>query len=132
MKNLLLVFANAVEGREEEFNDWYSGRHITETLNIDENFISGQRFRLVDAQMTKDSADAPYHYLAIYEVDDLEAADSALHSIARVERAEAVAAGRTPRHVMSSSMDPELRTWWYIPITDEFRSAEQAVGTSRE
>lgn len=118
MKNLLLVFANAVAGREDEFNEWYTGRHLAETLAIDGNFLTGQRFELVDGKMTDDAKDAPFRYLAIYEVDDLHAADDALFCVSRVERAEAIAAGRTPRHVMSPSMDADLRTWWYEPITE--------------
>jgi hypothetical protein len=38
-RNLLLVFSNPVEGREDEYNEWYA--------------------------MTRDTPDAPYRYLAL-------------------------------------------------------------------
>jgi hypothetical protein len=118
-KNLLLVFSNPVDGREEEFNEWYTHHHLDEILAID-GFVLAQRFRLADAAMTRDTPDAPYRYLALYEVAPgaLERADAALFDLARTERAEAVAAGRTPKLVMSPSMDADLRTWWYESASD--------------
>ena len=58
-----IVFANAVEGREEEFNDWYEGTHIPEVLDI-EGFVACQRF-----QLTVPSDDAPGKYLASYGIE---------------------------------------------------------------
>ncbi|OLT16157.1 hypothetical protein BJF78_14790 [Pseudonocardia sp. CNS-139] len=83
-----------------------------------------QRFRLVDARMTRDAPAAPYRYLALYEVADgaLERADAALFDLARRERAEALAAGRTPKLVMSPAMDPDLQTWWFESVTDVVES----------
>jgi hypothetical protein len=115
-RSILLVFSNPVDGREEEYNAWYSEHHLDEILAID-GFRLAQRFRLADdARMTRDTPDAPYRYLALYEVEDRARADSALFDLARRERAEALAAGRTPKLVMSPSMDPDLRTWWYESI----------------
>ena len=119
-RTVLLVFSNPVDGREEEYNAWYSEHHLDEILAID-GFVLAQRFRLAgDARMTRDTPDAPYRYLALYEVEDgaLARADSALFDLARRERVEALAAGRTPKLVMSPSMAPDLRTWWYEAITE--------------
>lgn len=119
-RNVLLVFSNPVDGREEEYNAWYSEHHLDEILAID-GFRCAQRFRLADdARMSRDTPSAPYRYLALYELENgaLERADSALFALARTERAEALAAGRTPKLVMSPSMDGDLRTWWYTSITD--------------
>ena len=126
-RNLLLVFSNPVDGREEEFNDWYTNHHLDEILAID-GFVLAQRFRLVNARMTRDAPDAPYRYLAIYEVADgaLELADSALYELARRERAEALAAGRTPKLQMSPAMDTDLWTWWYESIRDVVRVPDQS------
>lgn len=116
-KRLLLVFSNPVDQREEEYNDWYSGHHLDEILAID-GFVLAQRFRLVDAKMTRDTTDAPFRYLAMYEVDSIEVADSALFEVARVERADALAQGRTPQLVMHPAMDADLRTWWFESISE--------------
>jgi hypothetical protein len=120
---LLLVFSNPVDGREDEYNDWYTNKHLDEILAI-KGFVRAQRFRLAPALMTADAPAAPYRYLAIYEVADgaLERADSALYALARTERAEALAAGRTPRLVMSQAMDGDLRTWWFTSITEVVES----------
>jgi hypothetical protein len=118
-RHLLLVFSNPVDGREDEYNEWYTHHHLDEILEL-EGFRRAQRFELADAQMTRDTPSAPYHYLALYEVDDgaLERADSALFELARTERAEALAAGRTPKLVMSPAMDKDLRTWWFTSVSD--------------
>jgi hypothetical protein len=118
-RNLLLVFSNPVDGREDEYNDWYTNHHLDEILEI-EGFRRAQRFRLADAEMNRDTPETPYRYLALYEVDDdaLERADSALFHLARTERAEAIAAGRTPKLVMSPAMDSNLRTWWFESVSD--------------
>lgn len=118
-RHLLLVFSNPVDGCEDEFNDWYTNHHLDEILAI-EGFVQAQRFRLADARMTRDTPDAPYRYLALYEVEEeaLERADSALFELARTERAAAIAAGRTPKLVMSPAMDRDLRTWWYTSVSD--------------
>ena len=33
-KNLLLVLSNAVEGKEDEFNDWYSNVHLHDGVKV--------------------------------------------------------------------------------------------------
>lgn len=116
-KKILLVFSNPVDGEEDEYNTWYSDFHLDEILAID-GFVLAQRFRLVDGKMTRDTPDAQYRYLAMYEVESIDVADSALFELARTERAEAIAAGRTPKLVMHPAMDTDLRTWWYESITD--------------
>src|SRR3954447_736086 len=78
----MLVFTNAVEGRDDDFNRWYDEVHLTEVLALPE-FTAARRFRLADAQVF---ADQQYRYLAIYEyggsaqqaVDALTAAASTL------------------------------------------------------
>lgn len=116
-KRLLLVFSNPVDQREEEYNEWYTHHHLDEILAID-GFVLAQRFRLVDAKMTRNTKDAPFRFLAMYEVDSIDVADSALFELARVERADALANGRTPKLVMHPSMDDDLRTWWFESISD--------------
>jgi hypothetical protein len=59
----LLVFSNPVEGREQEYNDWYTNRHIHDIVKLP-GFVSAQRFEV--------KGEAPHRYLAIY---DMECAD---------------------------------------------------------
>ncbi len=59
----MVVLANAVEGRDEEYNEWYTNVHIPEVLAA--GFTAAQRFKMADAQM----GEVPHRYLAIYEFD---------------------------------------------------------------
>ena len=59
----MLVFTNAVEGRDDEFNDWYDNVHLKEVLELPE-FTAATRYRLSDGQLFPDQ---PHRYLAVYE-----------------------------------------------------------------
>ena len=59
----MLVFTNAVEGRDDDFNRWYDETHLTEVCALPE-FVGARRFRLADAQVF---AEQQFRYLAIYE-----------------------------------------------------------------
>jgi len=61
----LLVFSNPIEGKEKEYNDWYTNIHIGEIVEID-GFVSAQRFKLSD---TQNFVDQPYKYTAIYSIE---------------------------------------------------------------
>jgi hypothetical protein len=86
---------NAVDGKEQEFNDWYSGRHLQDVLAIP-GFKSAQRHKLV-AEPTAGAT--RYGYFAAY---DLETDDpkGALDELLR-------RAG-TDRMPMSEAMDTSL------------------------
>jgi|SRR5690348_12328793 hypothetical protein len=66
-----IAMTNPVEGREQEFNEWYDNQHIPDVLAIPGN-VSAQRFKAADSQLPNRSS--PYRYLAVYEVevDDLK------------------------------------------------------------
>jgi hypothetical protein len=68
-RHVLIAFTNAVEGREDEFNEWYTNQHMTDVLRCP-GFVRGQRFSMSDAQR---SEPPPYKYMALYELatDDL-------------------------------------------------------------
>jgi hypothetical protein len=72
-KYTFIVLTNPVEGKESEYNDWYNRQHIPDVLNVP-GFVSAQRFRLADTQMSRDGNRA-HKYLAVYEIetDDLAA-----------------------------------------------------------
>ena len=66
----LIVMTNPVEGRDGEYNDWYTNIHLHDVLKIP-GIIAAQRFRRSDTQ--RDAGPYPWGYLAIYEceTDDL-------------------------------------------------------------
>jgi hypothetical protein len=121
-RHLLLTFSNPAGGREDEFNDWYTHTHLDEVLAAVPGFKSAQRFRLEPGtRMTGDTPDAPYRYLALYEVegDALQEVDAALYDLARGERDRALAEGREPPLTVSTAMDRDMRTWWFTSISEE-------------
>lgn len=61
--------APADASREAEFNEWYTGTHIPELLDVD-GFVSARRFKARD-----DDGSVTRPYLAVYEIeaDDLTA-----------------------------------------------------------
>lgn len=66
-----MVLTNAVDGRDDEFNDWYSNRHIPDVLAIP-GIVSASRYELAGTQRM--TPPWPYRYLAIYDIetDDLD------------------------------------------------------------
>jgi len=60
----LLILANAIEGREAEFNDFYDQRHIHDALRMP-GFVGGQRFSLAD----RDGAPTPWRFAALYALN---------------------------------------------------------------
>ena len=59
-----LAFTNPVDGREDEFNQWYADVHVGEVLRLD-GFVSADRLRMEPADRT----DAQHRYLAIYDLE---------------------------------------------------------------
>lgn len=117
MKHALVVLTNAVAGREEEFDDWYSNQHLAEVLRID-GFVAAQRFELAPAGEAH--ADAPYRYLAIYEIADGKLDD------ARRALAEAIAEPGRPRMASSGALADDRCVWWFTTIGERV-SAEPAT-----
>lgn len=63
-KEILIAMVNAVDGRENEFNEWYSGEHIPQILDLP-GFVSAQRYEVADTP----EAAAGYRYATVYEVE---------------------------------------------------------------
>lgn len=60
-----VVHSNPVPGREGEYNDWYSNRHLADVVAVP-GFVSAQRFCLTDVV----SESRPLQkYMAIYLMD---------------------------------------------------------------
>src|SRR5689334_21704914 len=66
---LLIVYSDPVEGREAEFNDWYSNVHIRDVMRIPGS-EAVQRFVCGARQMPGARLPGTGRYLAIYEVRD--------------------------------------------------------------
>ena len=66
----LIVMTRPVEGREQEYNEWYQGMHLRDLVSI-YGVKSAQRFRL---SRTVVADRGPLPYLAIYEIetDDID------------------------------------------------------------
>jgi hypothetical protein len=64
MGGQLIVFTNAADGRDDEFNEWYDSVHIPEVLAL-EPFTSAQRFRVADDQAFPQT----HRYVALYQFD---------------------------------------------------------------
>ncbi|MER5184687.1 hypothetical protein ABT009_41405 [Streptomyces sp. NPDC002896] len=63
MREVLLALTNPVEGKEEEFREWYWGKHIPEILDLP-GFVSARRCRAADG-----AVGVPYRYATVYEVE---------------------------------------------------------------
>jgi hypothetical protein len=110
-RHVYVVLTNPVEGRENEFNDWYDNQHLDDVLQLP-GFVSAQRFRLSE---TDPPQSAPHRYLAIYEVetDDIDAVNMAL-----------VAAAGRPALPLSDAMDFGSLASWYFEAIGEKRMPE--------
>jgi hypothetical protein len=106
-KYLLVGFGNCVDGREDEYHDWYNNRHMDDVLAI-AGFVKGQRFAVHDTRVAGDS-NSPWHYLALFEIEsgDLRGALDTL-------------VARSGTDLMPSSDTVDLKsvaTFIYRPIT---------------
>ncbi|NYE18794.1 DUF4286 family protein [Microbacterium immunditiarum] len=101
--SLFIVHTNPVEGRESEFEDWYTNRHLADVVAIP-GFVRARRYRLADAQF---APLADFRYAAVYEIDG--------------DPADAM---RALRHALkaglevSSSMAQPVYATVYEPITE--------------
>jgi hypothetical protein len=111
----LVVLSDAVEGRDQEFNDWYTTQHVPDVLHVP-GFISGQRFKLVE----NDSPNTVIpHYLVKFEFqsDDLDA------TIAEINRRRT--SGQTR---MSTAMSPDAMVYFMSPLGPRVRAKTANAG----
>jgi hypothetical protein len=59
------VHSNPVAGRDEEYNYWYSNRHLHDLLACP-GVVSARRLQLADKQIR---TDLPFQYFALYEIE---------------------------------------------------------------
>ena len=72
-KYYFLVLSNPVEGREEEYNAWYSDIHIIDALKVP-GIKAARRFHLSKVQRR----DPPYlwNYMTLYEIETNDLAET--------------------------------------------------------
>lgn len=101
-KHLFVVYTNAKDGRDDEFNEWYDNRHIPDVLKVP-GVVSAKRYVLSGFQRPTPH---PYKYMAIYEIetDDLEAVSN--------EIARRVGTPVMPR---SDALSLDVETHFYRP-----------------
>jgi hypothetical protein len=98
-----VVFSDAVEGREDEYNEWYDGRHLGDVLNVP-GFVSARRFLVAGSPNG-----APARYMALYEIET--------DDVGKV-LAELFARSGTPAMELSDALDMQsVKTWAYREIT---------------
>jgi hypothetical protein len=108
-KYTFVVMTNPTAGKEDEFNEWYDKQHIPDVLNVP-GFVSGQRFRIADAQMGGEASKA-HKYLALYEIetDDLAGVLKELR-----------ARGGTPEIVPSDAIDMKnVGAFVFTPVAEK-------------
>lgn len=103
-KHLFVVFTNAQDGRDEEFNEWYDNRHLADVLKVP-GVVSAKRFVLSDFQRPTPH---PHKYMAIYEIetDNLEAVSTDI--------AQRIG---TPVMVRSDALAPDVVSHFFRPWT---------------
>src|SRR5438128_180143 len=106
-KHILMAMTNPVAGREDEFNDWYSNRHIHDVMQAP-GIVAAQRFVLTDLQRYE--GPYPFKYMALYEIES-EGVQGIIDYIGQV-------AG-TPAMRMSDALAavPRVRGAYFRPIT---------------
>ena len=72
-RGVLLVFTNAMEGREAEFDQWYDDVHVPDVLAVP-GVVAAQRYRVTEIDQPEvaglPSPPPPAHrFLAVYELD---------------------------------------------------------------
>jgi len=119
MTTYYVVQTNPVEGREDEYNDWYNSRHIPDVLAV-AGFAAARRYTLADLPK---NATAPYRYLALYEFEGDPA-------VALENLAEAVAGGMLISDAMDQTPERGPRAYVYTPVADRVVAADLAAGTA--
>lgn len=105
----LLAFTQPVEGREDEYNTWYTHTHLPDVLRVP-GILAAQRFRLTQAQ--KEGGTYPWKYLAIYDCE----ADDAKQIVDELRTR-----GGTPELPLSSALADERFVCYFEPITEVMR-----------
>jgi hypothetical protein len=65
----VLVFSNPVDGREDEYNEWYDGTHLADVVRVP-GVVSAARYEFQPTSHGEATAAPTAHrYVTIYELD---------------------------------------------------------------
>jgi hypothetical protein len=67
-----MVLSEPVEGREAEYNDWYTDTHLPDLCRIP-GIVAAERLRAVDTAMNRNQPRHPYLALYTIDCDDVQA-----------------------------------------------------------
>jgi hypothetical protein len=102
-----VVFTNPVEGREDEFQQWYDHTHIADVRRV-EGVTSGLRLR--PAAAMDDATPCPWQSMAMYEIEAPTA------QAARDAMGRAAEAGAMP---LSPALElTDIRAWFFEPVAE--------------
>ena len=101
MRLKFVVFASPLPGRDEEFREWYDGRHMQDMLALP-GVIAVERYDLIPGS---DRPAAPGACLALFEFDVEDVAAG------RALLARSLAAGLIPLH--DSQDKARTRSWFF-------------------
>jgi hypothetical protein len=111
----LLGFTNSKDGRDAEFNDWYTNRHLADVVAVP-GFVSAQRFKLKDPM----GGTPPHQYLAIYEIESDEP---------KAVMDELMRRSGTPAMVLSEGLDLEGAS---MGLYEQISPVVEAASTGRK
>lgn len=105
-EHVLIVFTNPEPGCDDEYNDWYTNRHLGDVLKLDE-FVAAQRFVLDEAPGSR--SNPPTRYLAIYELAE---------GVTSQQAAAAFIAARRDSELPTTESLGDSHAWYFKPISE--------------
>ncbi len=69
----LVALTGHVEGREQDYNDWYTWVHLRDVMQLSLSVVGAQRFRASDTLSAMGGTQYDFPYLCVYEVIEPEA-----------------------------------------------------------
>ena len=108
-RGVLIALTNPVEGREDEFNEWYNKTHLPEVCKIP-GITGAKRYRLAGGQHVP--GEKPWRYAATY---DIEVED--MNTVAdELKRRRGPTGKGTPEMNISPALAEERVAWFFEDI----------------
>lgn len=110
-RHIYVTLTNAADGRDEDFNEWYTNHHMPEVIERLPGFVRGRRFDMSPVQRVYPAdhpMPKPWRYLGIYdlELDDIDEIDRSLKRVH--ESGESF-------YPHNGSLDPNHGSWVFTP-----------------
>ena len=117
----MIVYSNPVGDMEEEYREWYSGKHIHDMLNIP-GFKGAQWYKMSEHQQIGTAADKKYRYVLIWDIE-AEDIDDVWQAV--------IQARRESRITYSPAFDRATYCTVVEAVTD-YVTFDQIIGMSAE